>query len=124
LENFIAVENGMTETLKGINAGLAFFLELAMLAAFGYWGFSGDKSVSLKWMLGLGLPLLTAVVWGMFLAPRAVYRLNSISGNLLSLILFVLAATALFYTQHPVLAIAFASTAIVNRALILIWRQW
>ncbi len=114
----------MTETLKGINAGLAFFLELAMLAAFGYWGFSGDKSVSLKWMLGLGLPLLTAVVWGMFLAPRAVYRLNSISGNLLSLILFVLAATALFYTQHPVLAIAFASTAIVNRALILIWRQW
>ena len=118
------MENGRTETLKGINAGLAFFLELAMLAAFGYWGFSGDKSVSLKWMLGSGLPLLTAVVWGMFLAPRAVYRLNSISGNLLSLILFLLAATALFYTQHPVLAIAFASTAIVNRALIVIWRQW
>jgi len=36
----------MTETLKGINAGLAFILELAMLIALGYWGFSGDKSVS------------------------------------------------------------------------------
>lgn len=124
LENFIAEKKGMTETLKGINAGLAFFLELAMLTALSYWGFSGDKSVSIKWMLGIGVPLLTVVVWGMFLAPRSVYRLSSISGNLLSLLLFLLAATALFYTRHPVLAIVFASTAIVNRALILIWRQW
>ena len=114
----------MTETLKVINAGIAFFLELAMLTAFGYWGFYGDKSASVKWMLGIGLPLLTALVWGMFLAPKAVYRLNSTSGNLLSLILFLLAATVLFYTQHPVLAIVFASTAVVNRLLILIWKQW
>jgi hypothetical protein len=114
----------MTETLKAINAGLAFFLELAMLAAFGYWGFYGDKSLFVKWTLGIGLPVLTAVVWGMFLAPRAAYRLNSINGNLLSLILFLLAAAALFYTQHTLLAIVFASIAVVNRALILIWKQW
>jgi hypothetical protein len=114
----------MTETLKAINAGLAFLLELAMLAALGYWGFYGDKSVLVKWMLGISLPLLTAVVWGMFLAPRAAYRLNSTSGNLLSLFLFLLAATALFYTQHLVLAIVFALIAVVNRALILIWKQW
>ena len=114
----------MTETLKVVNAGLAFLLELTMLIALGYWGFYGDKSVLVKWMLGISLPLLTALVWGMFLAPKAVYRLNSTSGNLLSLILFLLAATALFYTQHPVLAIGFASTAVVNRILILIWRQW
>ena len=114
----------MIGTLKVINAGLAFFLELGMLAAFGYWGFYGDKSGLAKWLLGIGLTLLTAVVWGMFLAPRAVYRLNSISGNLLSLILFFLAAAALFYTHHPVLAIVFALTALVNRILILLWRQW
>jgi hypothetical protein len=114
----------MTETLKAINAGLAFFLELAMLAAFGYWGFYGDKSLFVKWTVGIGLPVLTAVVWGIFLAPRAVYRLNSLSGNFLSLILFLLAAAALFYTQHTLLAVVFASTAVVNRALILIWKQW
>ena len=114
----------MTETLKVINAGLAFLLELAMLTALGYWGFYGDKSVLTKWLLGIGLPLLTAVVWGMFLAPKAVYRLNGMSGNLLSLILFLLAATALFDTQHPALAIIFALTALVNRVLILLWRQW
>lgn len=114
----------MIETLKAINAGLAFFLELAMLAAFGYWGFYGDKSLFVKWMAGIGLPVLTAIVWGIFLAPRAAYRLNSISGNLLSLILFLLAAAALFYTQHTLLAIVFASIAVVNRALLLIWKQW
>lgn len=114
----------MTEIPKAINAGLAFLLELAMLAALGYWGFYGDKSVLAKWMLGIGLPLLAAIVWGLFLAPRASYRLGSTSGNLLSLILFLLAATALFYTQHTVLAIVFALTAVVNRVLILIWKQW
>ena len=113
----------MTETLKGINTTLSFLLELAMLIALGYWGFYGDKSDLAKWMLGIGLPLLAVVVWGLLFAPRAVYRLKSISGNFLSLLLFLLAAAALFYTKHPVLAIVFAITAIVNRVLILIWRQ-
>jgi len=114
----------MNEALKGVNAGLAFFLELAMFAALGYWGFYGDKSILTKWLLGIGLPLLTAVVWGMFLAPRATYRLGNISGNLLSLILFLWAATVLFYTGHALLAVIFASTAVVNRVLILLWKQW
>ena len=53
----------MFGTLKAINAGLAFFLELAMLAGFGYWGFYGDKSVLIKWILGIGIPVVVAVVW-------------------------------------------------------------
>src|SRR5262245_49318265 len=114
----------MTEILKSINAGLAFLLELVMLFGFGYWGFYGDKSPWLKWILGIGLPLLAAVVWGIFFAPRSAGRLNSTSGNLLSLILFLLAAIALFHIEHPVLAIIFAVVVVINRALILIWKQW
>jgi hypothetical protein len=114
----------MTETLKLINAGFAFLLELAMLAAFGYWGFHGEKSLLTKWLLGIGLPVLTAVIWGIFLAPRAANRLGNISGNLLSLTLFLCGAAALYYTGHPLLAIIFAVTAIVNRILILLWKQW
>ena len=114
----------MLGTLKAINAALAFFLELAMLAGFGYWGFSGDKSFLMKWLIGLGLPVVVAIVWGMFFAPKAGHRLKITSGALLSLILFLLAATALFSAQQPVLAIVFAVTAVVNRALVLIWKQW
>lgn len=114
----------MTGILKLINAALAFFLELAMLAAFGYWGFYGEKSVLTKWLLGIGLPLFTIVIWWMFLAPRAAYRLGNIPGNLLALILFLVAAAAVFHTGHTLLAIIFAVTAILNRLLILLWKQW
>ena len=109
---------------KSINAGLAFLLELAMLAAFGYWGFQGEKSMWIKWGLGIGTPLVAAILWGLLLAPRAEKRLNSQWGTLLSLGLFLLAALALYQTNHPTLAITLAVIAIVNRILILLWRQW
>ncbi len=112
------------EILKGLNSTLAFLLELAMLAAFSYWGFHGEKSTALKWLLGIGLPVLAAILWGIFLAPRSTFRLRTMPGNILSLILFLLAATALFQTGHTVLAIVFASIAILNRIFILIWKQW
>ena len=114
----------MLGTIKAINTGFAFFLELAMLAGFGYWGFYGDKSVLIRLLLGIGIPVVVAVVWGMFFAPKAGHRLKITSGALLSLVLFLLAAAALFSTQQPVLAIVFAVTAIVNRALVLVWKQW
>lgn len=114
----------MTKTLKVINITTSFLLELAMLASLGYWGFYGEKSVLAKWMLGIGIPLLIAIVWGIFFAPNAVRRLNSTSGTLLSLLLFLLSAAALFYAQHPTLAIIFALTAIANRVLTLVWKQW
>jgi hypothetical protein len=112
------------EISKSINAGLAFLLELAMLAAFGYWGFQGEKSTWIKWGLGIGIPLVVAILWGLLLAPRATRRLNSRWGTLLSSGLFCLAALALYQTNHLALAITFAGIAIVNRILIFLWRQW
>ena len=112
------------ETLKAINIGLSFLLELAMLAAFAYWGFHGEKSVWMKWGLGIGTPLTVAILWGLFLAPRADHRLNITGGIILSLGLFCLAASALYLTNHLALAITLAVVAIVNRALALWWKQW
>ena len=112
------------ETLKAINTGLAFLLELAMLAAFGYWGFHGEKSVWMKWGLGIGTPLAVAILWGLCLAPKANHRLNITEGLILSLGLFCLAALALYQTDHLALAIVLAVIAIVNRVLALLWKQW
>jgi hypothetical protein len=112
------------ETFKAINAAVAFLLELAMLAALSYWGFQGEKSVWIKWSLGIGIPLAVAILWGKFLAPRANQRLSIIGGTLLSLGLFCLASLALFQTNHPTLAIILAVIAIVNRMLVILWQQW
>src|SRR5689334_23211309 len=109
--------------LKHINAGISFLLELVMLVAFGIWGFYGEKSTLLKWLLGIGLPLFAATLWGIFFAPRSAYRLKGIVYVLLSLVLFLLGAAALYAAGHPVLAIAFAIVAVINRLLILVWKQ-
>src|SRR5512142_2981317 len=98
----------MMQIFKSLNSGIAFLLELALLVASGYWGFHGERSTALKWILGLGIPLATAVIWGMLLAQRSAYRLKSIPGNLRALILFLLAAAALYTTGHPVLGIVLA----------------
>ena len=48
--------------LTAANLALRFFLELAALAALAYWGFHTGRSVLADVVLGLGAPLLAAVV--------------------------------------------------------------
>jgi Protein of unknown function (DUF2568) len=52
------------------NDGLRFALEIALLTSLAYWGFS-EQTGALQWVLGLGAPLVVAVVWGRFIAPKA-----------------------------------------------------
>ena len=44
---------------------VSFLLELAALAAFGYWGWRSTEG-PLRFILAIGLPVLLAVVWGVF----------------------------------------------------------
>lgn len=59
------------EAIKMLNLALRFVLELALLAAFGYWGFKTGGRLPARWLLGIGVPLLAAMIWGMFLSPKA-----------------------------------------------------
>ena len=52
-----------------VNDVVAFFVEILALVLLAWAGFSADGA--LGWVLGLGLPLLAAVLWGLFAAPRA-----------------------------------------------------
>ena len=110
--------------LKNLNIGLTFLLELAMLVEFGYWGFFGGNSGWLRWVLGIGLPLAAAILWGFRFAPRAVRRLGNPGGPALSALLFLLAAAALIFAQQRELAVILAFISVVNRILVLAWRQW
>lgn len=112
------------DVLKGLNLVLAFGLEMAMLAAFGYFGFQSTPQPMLRWVLALALPLATASFWGAVLAPRAAHRLPILPGTLVSLGMFLLAALALYGSGQPTLAVAMAVGAVVHGALVLLWRQW
>jgi hypothetical protein len=51
-----------------LNLTLRFGLELFALFALGYWGWT-QHSGPARFLFGLGLPLLAAVVWGVFRVP-------------------------------------------------------
>ncbi len=112
------------EILKLLNLGLRFVLELCILVIFGYWGFkTGGSSTLLKLLLGIGTPILFAVGWGTFLAPKSSMQLSEPWLFLLELIIFGLACWALFSTGKTNLAVTFGVIYIINKILILIWRQ-
>lgn len=114
----------MNEVLKNVNDIISFILELAMLIGIGYWGFYGEKSTWMKWLIGIGFPLAAVIIWGLLLAPKATYRLDTTNGVLVSSLLFLLAAIALYTAQQRESAIVFVIFTIINRILVLVWKQW
>lgn len=112
------------DMLANLNLVLAFALELAMLAVFAYFGFRVTDHALVRWMLAIGLPVATAMLWGLVLAPKAAHRLPMVPGILLSLGLFLLAALALYRSEQPVLAIVMSVAAILHALLALLWKQW
>jgi hypothetical protein len=58
------------ELIKSVNLALRFLLELCALAALAYWGFQLGKGLIAKIGLGIGAPLLAAVVWATLVAPQ------------------------------------------------------
>ncbi|PYI50542.1 YrdB family protein [Paenibacillus flagellatus] len=94
-----------------------FLLELAALAALGYWGFHLDKPLLARIALGLGTPLAAAVLWGTFIAPKAALPVPLAVRLPLELAVFGAAAAALYASGHPRLAVAFLAAAVVDSAL-------
>jgi hypothetical protein len=99
------------------NLALAFLLELCALAALGYWGVRVGGGPVTKVALGLGAPLLAAILWGLFAAPRAPVSVPLV-GLGVKLLVFGSAALALYATGHRILAIAFAVLVVVNSVLV------
>ena len=57
--------------MRGALLALRFLLELCALAALAYWGATVDASTVVRVILAVVTPLLAAVVWGTWVAPRA-----------------------------------------------------
>jgi hypothetical protein len=105
------------ELLKGANLLLAFLLELCALGAFGYWGFTTGSTTLSKIGLGIGAPLLAAVVWGIFVAPHAVVPVGGLLRFVIQALFFGLAALSLAATGHRTLAVVFVAIEVVNAIL-------
>jgi hypothetical protein len=106
--------------MLAINVTLRFVLELCALGALGYWGFTTGPGTLGKVVLGLGAPILAAVLWGVFVAPKAVRPLHDPAKLLVELVVFGGAAAGLFAAGQPLWASALLVVYGVNR-LLLVW---
>jgi Na+/melibiose symporter-like transporter len=107
--------------VKALNQGLAFLLELALLAALSYWGFQLDASTAVQWLAGLGAPLALAAVWGLVAAPKARRRLPPRQLIVFKLVVFALGAALLYSAGEQGLAIALGALALINIGLSSAW---
>jgi hypothetical protein len=105
------------EIVKGLLLVVRFVLELAALAALGYWGFTTGGDTLTKIVLGLGAPLLAAVLWGLFVSPKARFG-NEVLRAVVETVVFGGAVLALAAAGRTQLAIVFASIALLDSVLV------
>lgn len=105
--------------MLAINMALRFVLELCALGGLGYWGFTMGPGTIGKIMLGLGAPILAAVLWGMFVAPKAVRPLHDPAKLLVELLVFGGAAAGLYAAGQPVWAGVLLVVYGINRWLLI-----
>jgi hypothetical protein len=103
--------------VKGVLLGVRFVLEIAALVALGYWGFETAESTAAELLLGLGLPLLAAVIWGLFVSPKARYG-TPLRQAVFEAVVFAAAVAALLDAGQTGLAVAFAAVAIADGVLV------
>ncbi|MBV7506291.1 YrdB family protein [Bacillus sp. sid0103] len=111
------------EGLKLINIGVRFLLEIFVLIILGYWGFKFSQGTILKFIVGIGLPLLIAVIWGLFGAPKATYLLSGFPFLLLEIVVFGLPVIALLSLEEQALAFIYGLITVINLVLMKIWDQ-
>jgi hypothetical protein len=104
-------------TVKGVLLVVRFGLELGALVALGYWGFKTGGSTVVDIVLGLGAPMLAALIWGLFVSPKARYG-SPLRQAVFEAVVFGAAFLALLDVGRTGLAIAFAVVALVDSVLV------
>jgi hypothetical protein len=103
--------------VRAANLGLRFLLELCLLAALAYVG------LQVNVVLAVVAPVAAALVWGLFVAPKARYPLPTALWIAVQVVLFGVAAIGLIVAGSVVLGIVFAVAVVANLALVLFWHQ-
>jgi hypothetical protein len=109
--------------LHALNEGLAFLFEIVALVAISWWGFHIGPNTADRVLLGIGMPLLAIVLWGLFAAPKSAVRTPMVGVLSVKVVVFGAAAVGLWLSGLPVLAVVFAVLVAVNTTIATIDRR-
>jgi hypothetical protein len=104
--------------MQTLNFVIRFVLELCAVAALGYWGFVTGEGLAARLLLGLGAPLLAAVAWGAFVAPKARWPAKEPWRLLVEVMVFGAAAAGLVAVGQSVMALALIVVYAINRFIL------
>ncbi|MFD0279641.1 YrdB family protein [Kitasatospora sp. NPDC127111] len=98
-----------------VNGGLAFALELGLLAALCYWGFKTGSGTVTRILLGVGAPVLAGLTWGLFLAAGGpTVRLPLAAEIAVKLAVFAIGALALHAAGRTTPGLVFGALALIS----------
>jgi hypothetical protein len=101
---------------RGATLTARFLCELAMLAALAFWGYVVGEG-PWAWLLGVGAPVLAAVVWGAFVAPKARVPVPASVRVQIELVLYAVAAVGLAAAGQRVAAVVLGVAGLVTSLL-------
>ncbi len=104
--------------IRGVNLGVAFLLELAVIFAVGYWGFTQSWGLPMRLLAGFGAALLMAVMWGVFASPKSSVPLHGAANVAFPIAWFGIAALAFWVAGRPIAALALAGVYAVNALML------
>ena len=105
------------------NLLLAFVLELGALGALSYTGAQLSDGRVGATAMAIGLPLVAAVLWGLFAAPRSVKDVPA-AKVVVKAAVFGLATIGLLANGHTGLALTFAACIVLNTLALQRTRSW
>ena len=109
--------------MKSANLALSFILEVFALFAYAYAAFVLGARLPWNVVFAVGLPISLAVIWSLFLAPRASYRIPMPGLFLVKLFIFIGSSAALFLTGSHNAAYILFGVIFVNMIFVVMWKQ-
>ena len=101
------------------NLALRFLLELAGIAAIGYWGYHAATGLE-RWLIAIGAPAILIVFWSLVVAPGANVPIPLQVREVIGSIILLAAAAALYVAGAQAAALAYAGLIILNTVLTLV----
>lgn len=101
--------------IKILNLVVMFFVEMAMLFSYGYFGFSQPWNFITKLLFTVGVLAVAITLWAIFAAPKSARRLKMPYLAIFRSGMFLIAAFLIFQTGHTNAAIAFSIVALVTQ---------
>ena len=117
------LHSGRIVPVKSLNLGARFLLELGALAALAYWGWHTGNTTLTQLLLAVVTPLLAAIIWGRFIAPKAPHRLEDPVRVGVEIVFFGGATAALATAGAGTAAVVFGIAAAASLLLMFVFGQ-